>query len=397
MPRHAVNAIFHDANSAFVAIGIVFSCGAAAIIHLLANAGLAADATPSPDPFFFSLRWPGSTVRRAHLYCGSFLFSSDWISLLAGLARPRPRFAVPAAVVSGIAAGFRPSSILFLCPLLLFSLRKCGSEAVSGGIAALVLTMLAWLIPMVWMSGAKSYLSALVSLWQTVPGKTSVFNSSVSNSVARAGTIVDIAFLSFGVATLLFLPGFSPKSAGERNKVVFTWVWIAPGLLFFTFVFLKFVNSGYLLILFPPVCAWMGLWAANWYADVRRPKALKTGLVIGAAVANTAMFLWMPAYCSYREVRRFEAELTNIVAALPRIASSRDTIIVGFDSHFLGYRHAGYYLPQYLTVQFPEVQLRPGIRVFAMQHRDTRLEAQSCRGVLPEFCAVPFAPRGSRV
>ena len=51
-------------------------------------------------------------------------------------------------------------------------------------------------------------------------------------------------------------------------------------------------------------------------------------------------------------------------------------MIVGFDSHFLGYRHAGYYLPDYLTVQFPEVQLASGMRVFAMRHRDTALEGE---------------------
>ena len=50
-------------------------------------------------------------------------------------------------------------------------------------------------------------------------------------------------------------------------------------------------------------------------------------------------------------------------------------MIVGFDSHFLGYRHAGYYLPDYLTVEFPEVKLAAGKRVFAMQYRNTLLES----------------------
>jgi hypothetical protein len=223
-----------------------------------------------------------------------------------------------------------------------------------------------------------------------VPAKESVFNSSVFNSVARAGAIVAIVFLSFGMATLLFVRGLSRKSAGERSKVVFTWVWIAPGLLFFTFVFLKFVNSGYLLILFPPVCAWTGLWAANWYAEVQLPGALKVTLVGCVAITNAAIFILAPVYCSYREVRRFEAELTSIVTALPQIASSRDTMIVGFDSHFLGYRHAGYYLPQYLTVQFPEVQLGSGIRIFAMRHRDTRLEVSLAAGSFQDFVMFPL-------
>jgi hypothetical protein len=102
---------------------------------------------------------------------------------------------------------------------------------------------------------------------------------------------------------------------------------------------------------------------------------LKVLAMGGCAAANTMLFVGAPVYCSYGEVRRFEAELRNIIGVLPQIASPRETLIVGFDSHFLGYRHAGYYLPDYLTVQFPEVQLRSGMRVFAMKNRDTRLEA----------------------
>ena len=49
---------------------------------------------------------------------------------------------------------------------------------------------------------------------------------------------------------------------------------------------------------------------------------------------------------------------------------------MSFDSHFLGHRHAGYYLPDYETVQFPAVRLAPGLRAFEMRNRDTRLESE---------------------
>src|SRR2546428_2240825 len=55
------------------------------------------------------------------------------------------------------------------------------------------------------------------------------------------------------------------------------------------------------------------------------------------------------------------------------MAASGDPLIVGFDSHFLGYRHAGYYLPEFLTVQFPELNYPDGKRAFALEGRDTRL------------------------
>src|SRR5262249_35485403 len=144
--------------------------------------------------------------------------------------------------------------------------------------------------------------------------------------------------------------GLGPKSTVEQDKKIFTWVWILPGLLFFTFVFLRFVNSGYLLVLFPPVCVWLGHWMAEWYALLCWPKFFKTAVISLGAASNTAIFLFAPVYCSQASVRQFEYELRDVRAALPRIASPGETLIVGFDSHFLGYRHAGYYLPDYSTV-----------------------------------------------
>jgi hypothetical protein len=114
-----------------------------------------------------------------------------------------------------MAAGFRPSSLLLLCPLLLFSLRSANRKQTLGAVGALALTMLAWFIPMIG----------------------------------------------------------------------------------------------------------------------------------GCAAVNALVFVYAPVYCSYGEVRRFERELQNIIGVLPQIASPGDTMIVGFDSRFLGYRHAGYYLP----------------------------------------------------
>jgi len=184
-------------------------------------------------------------------------------------------------------------------------------------------------------------------------------------------------------------PARSGDSSGGRPKTVFTLVWIGPALFFFTFIYLKFVNSGYLLALAPPACAWMGLWPQPGYASIHWPRALKIVAIGGCAAANTLVFVCAPVYCSYGAVRRFEAELRNIIEVLPQIASPRDSLIVGFDSHFLGYRHAGYYLPDYLTVQFPEVQLASE-RVFAMQDRDTWLERGLPATAVHNFVLFPL-------
>jgi hypothetical protein len=111
---------------------------------------------------------------------------------------------------------------------------------------------------------------------------------------------------------------------------------------------------------------------------------------VGAAV-NVLIFLGSPLYCSYRSVRHFETQLAGICRALPQVASADDTLIVSFDSHFLGYRHAGYYLPGYLTLEYPEVKLREGTRIFAMQGRDTRLLTGLPATTYSRFVIFPLA------
>jgi len=388
------NLLFHDANAALVAISIVFSCGAAAMIYVLAYNWFGRNAAVFAGLIFlFSpLAWFHGTV--ALTYIVETFFSALTGYLCWRMCRGAAGCILPGAIVVGMAAGFRPSSLLLLGPLLLFSFRNANRKQAAAGMGGLALTLLAWFIPMIRIGGGKPYIASLVSLWVAVPSRGTVFNSSGFNSLARATATLGIYFLCFGCAALLPFRARSGDSSSGRPKTIFTLVWIGPGLLFFTFIYLKFVNSGYLLALAPPACAWMGLWASTWYANTDWSRALKIAAIGGCAAANTMVFVCAPVYCSYRAVRRFEAELRNIIQVLPQIASPRETLIVGFDSHFLGYRHAGYYLPDYLTVQFPEVRLTSGTRVFAMQDRDTWLERGLPDTTVHDFVMFPL-PSGA--
>jgi hypothetical protein len=107
-------------------------------------------------------------------------------------------------------------------------------------------------------------------------------------------------------------------------------------------------------------------------------------------VVNITIFLASPLYCSYRSVRHFENELDSIRVTLPQLGSANDILIVGFDSHALGYRHAGYYLPNYVSLEYPEVKLPEGVRVFAMHERDTRLLAALPSGSYSRFVFFPL-------
>jgi hypothetical protein len=372
----AANFVFHDANTAFVFISIVASAGALIMIWVLANTWFGRKpALFAALSFVFSpLVWFHGTVPLTYAV---EMFFSALTGYFCWRVYREGRLAAVAAATAGLAAGFRPSFLLFVGPLLLFSLffgpergRRVRLMAATG---ALGLTVCVWFFPMVWQSGGfEAYFSALFSLWRTVPGRQTVVNSTVANSIARLFSIAGIYVLCFGAAALASFRR-APESTLDRPKRSFILVWILPALFFFTLIFLKFVNSGYLLVIAPPVFAWLALKAADWYQHLRTTQPRKLLLVGGCVVANILIFLFAPVYSSWLSVHRFEAELENIVRTIPTIALPADTMIVGFDSHFLGYRHAGYYLPGWFTVQYPEVRLASGIRVFTMEGADTRL------------------------
>jgi len=387
-----LNLVFHNANLALVVLSILASCALVVLIYKLTLDWFGPMAAQFGGLFFlFSpLAWFHGIV--ALTYSVEAFFSGLLGYLCWRIESGRAGFVLPAAVALGVSAGVRPSSLLFLTPLFLFSLRKATPKGRGVGLAALAATLTAWFVPMVSIcGGVRVYFDALFSLWRMVPSNFTVFNSSPANSIARAFTIVFIFLLIFGAASLAPLGALASSAPTDSRKKNFTFVWIGPALCFFTFGYLRFVTSGYLLLLCAPACLWFGFWASEGYQASTWRRSSKLAVIgLGAAV-NVAIFIASPFYCSYRQVRRFEAELESVTTALPQLGLPQDTLLISFDSHFIGFRHVGYYLPDYLTVEYPEAHLKEGIRVFSMHQRDTRLLTELPGGPYTRFvlCSLP--------
>jgi Protein of unknown function (DUF2723) len=386
-----INFVLHDANLALVLLSIAASCGVIILIYTMAMDWFGpGEARFSSLIFLFSpLAWFHGIV--ALTYSVEAFFSALLGYLCWRVECGALELIVPAGVALGISAGVRQSSLLFLGPIFLFSLRHVPRKRQFAGVGSVVITVALWFFPMIWASGGFStYFGALESLWRLVPGQDTLFNSSPATSIARAFTVALIYLITYGVAS--FIPFFVSNSLWpeDRRRQIFTLVWIAPALFFFTFIFFKFVNSGYLLLLVAPGCLWLGYWASQWYGRSRLKRTAKLALIgLGAAV-NILVFVASPFYNSYRSVRHFEKELDAIRTALPGVGSPSDTLIIGFDAHFLGYRHAGYYLPSYYVFEYPQVNLLEGTRIFSMSQRNTRLLAALPAGTYSKFIFFPL-------
>jgi hypothetical protein len=390
-----VNLLVHDANLALVLVSVAASMATVAIIYLLAQEWFGTRAAQVAGILFLlsPLAWFHGTV--ALTYSVEAAFSALLGYLCWRIHKGAAAFVVPAAIALGVSAGIRPSSLLFLGPLFLFSLWSVPIRKSLLGLSVLALTGAAWFLPMIQISGGfENYFGALVSLWRMVPSKNTVFNSPLANSLARACFIAFIYFLCFGFASLAPLLAPREPEVSQKTRTVFTAVWVLPALCFFTFIYLKFVNSGYLLLVAVPGCVWIGHWIADWYDRARWPRAVRLTLLTLCAAVNVAIFLAFPAYCSFRSVRRFEAELNGVKEAMPQVGAPSDLLVVSFDNHFLGYRHAGYYLPSYLTIEYPEAHLAEGTRIFAMQGRSTELLPALPAGAWSRFVLFPL-PAGN--
>src|SRR5204863_5680147 len=128
------------------------------------------------------------------------------------------------------------------------------------GVLILSLAVAAWFFPMVSEAGGiQQYSRALWDLWNIVPGAPTP-GSPIILSFARGATIAFILVLTFGLAGAMFLLRIPNANTGPVRG--FLLVWILPAICFFTLVFLKFVNSGYLLLITPPLFALLGNRAA---------------------------------------------------------------------------------------------------------------------------------------
>jgi hypothetical protein len=390
-----VNFLVHDANLALVLVSVAAGMATVAMIYLLALDWFGPRAAQFAGMLFlFSpLAWFHGTV--ALTYSVEAAFSALLGYLCWRTYKGNAAFVVPAAIALGVSAGIRPSSLVFLGPLFLFSLGAVPIRKGLLGLGVLALACVAWFLPMIYISGGfANYYGALASLWRMVPSKNTVFNSPPVNSLARAFSIAFIYFLCFGPASLAPLLAPRQPDPSQKARTIFTAVWVVPALCFFTFIFLKFVNSGYLLLVAVPGCLWIAHWIADWYDRARWPRAVRLALLTACAAVNVAIFLAFPAYCSFRSVRHFEAELDQVQTALPQVGAPSDLLVVSFDNHFLGYRHAGYYLPGYLTLEYPEAHLAEGVRIFSMQSRNTALLSALPSGAWSRFVIFPL-PAGN--
>jgi len=368
--------VFPEANDALVAVSVVASCVTVLALYELARAmyggraGLYAGIAFVLSP----LGWFHGTVALTYIAEAAGSATVGWLCWRT--RRGDPKTAVWAAAALAVTVGMRQSAILFLGPLWLFCLYRRSAREIVRAVVVFGCVCLAWFAPMIIEAGGpERYFAALSNLWTAVPAQKALTQEDGIGGAAALGAarLLTIGFIFlitigfFGVARLLRVAAPSP----EPGRTSFILVWLGPGIAFFSIVYLIFVNSGYLLVITPPLFAWVG-GVLDRFVGQSRPSASVALTLSGAAALNICVFLWAPFYFSHSSVEDFERRLDQVVTSMHDRLSSRETLIVAFDAHFHGFRHAGYYLPEFQTIAYPATRFPDGEGIYSIQDRQTR-------------------------
>jgi MFS family permease len=384
-----VNATLGDATQAYVALAMVFSAATTFTVYWLARAlydrvtAAAAGALLAVSPLFWFYGSVGLT------YAGE-AFGASLMALLAyrTLAGSVTHLYV-GALCLGLAGGLRQSLLVLLFPLwaacAVVGVRSRARLAAAAAI--LVGAVLAWFLPLVWLSGGwTAYLRASTELYASTMLPTSLLGGDLETTFRQARYVLESVLVGLGpLAIALGALPFYARRRGWATREWFLVTWVVPPLAFYTLV--HFGQAGYVLTFLPALVillsgAVVELVTAG-SERLRRPQwrwALTMAALGPLLLINTGFFVSArpePREFDHRSgdswvwrvrdeahdwilsrtaaaLREHEAVLRTYVETIRAVYDGEDTALLtelGNPRSYPWLRHAMYYLPEYPIYQ----------------------------------------------
>ena len=421
-----LNAWVSDPTLAYVALAMLFSAGTTFVLYWLARrmydraTGVVGASLLAVSPLFWFYGSVGLT------YAGE-AFAATVVAWFAyrTLTEGGGRHLYWGAFTLGLTGGMRQSVLLLLLPLWLgAAVVDIRSRPGPGPHRRLILagfilvgSVLAWLLPMMWLTGGPAaYVAASTQLYGSMLLPTSVLGGSIDVTLAQARYLIESTLVGLGPLSLvaLALPAYARRQRwGGREW--FLSVWIVPPGVFYTLV--HFGQAGYVLTFLPALVILLSrvlVWAvAAGSTRLRRPNwrwALTTAVLLPLVLVNTGFFVSarpLPREFDHRSsdswmwrardelhdwimsrtaaaLREHEAVIRTYVDTIRERYDPSDTALVTELNNPRSYpwlRHAMFYMPEYPIYQ---VQLGPmPLGFYAPQSAVTMILTPGSRILLP--------------
>jgi hypothetical protein len=378
-----VNHWLGDPPAAYVVLAVAFSGLTTFVVYFLARViydratALAAATLLAVSPLFWFYGSVGLT------YAGEALIASVVAYFAFRALRGSETDAWLAAGYLGLAGGLRQSALLLLFPLWLgaTALGRRRLRPVVVGLLVLAITVLAWFVPMIWISGGlERYIEASIDLAETVVKPTSIIGTGAGDATFRmARYMLESIVVGLGplVLAVALVPWYAQRHGfGAREWFLVTWA--VPPVLVYTLV--HFGQAGYVLTFLPALVILLAhvLLVALSSALAHRPRvrvAVAVAVVTIVVLVNGSFFVsarptprdfdaTKPGWVQRAQdeafdwifsrtaaaLREHEAVVQTFVSAIRGLYAPEDTVIVtelGNPRSYPWMRHAMYYLAEY--------------------------------------------------
>jgi hypothetical protein len=245
------------------------------------------------------------------------------------------------AILLGLAGGFRQTTLLFMLPLCVYSIRHTKIKHIIGAGIVLMLIGISWGFPLITASGGlSSYFIEMRRISSVLEQKSLV---SILSAIIMGGNL----------ALLLLLGPLSGKFKASkerhfRDEGCFLALWILPSLI--VTVFFHYGQPGYILYLIPPLAiytpslirgflVWLSTKWPGQSMNTRNEIEQKFMLTVGLFILIGIML----SYVGMHRIRindRYWAEIEG----LPNTYIPAETMVL---SNVIDFRQHGYNMPNY--------------------------------------------------
>jgi hypothetical protein len=392
-----VNAWLGDPTATYVALAVVFSGLTTFVVYVLARSvydrrtALAAATLLAVSPLFWFYGSVGLT------YAAEALFASLVAYFAFRALEGQETDVWLAAAYLGLAGGMRQSMLLLLFPLWLVAACRASRRprTVPIGLAILGVVVLAWLYPLIQLTGgAERYWAASRQLADSVVLPTSVVGGPLETTLRMSRYLLESVLVGLGPLALgvLLLPWYLRRHGwGAREWLVLAW--ITPPVVVYALV--HFGQAGYVLTFLPALVILLSRVLVTAFAEAsalaRHPRvrtAVTAGVVGAVVLVNGSFFVnarplprdfdtTKPAWRRVAEndafdwifsrtaaaLREHEDVVRTFVGAIRGLHPPEETVVItelGNPRSYPWLRHAMFYLPEYSMFELRVGDQTPG-------------------------------------
>ena len=349
-----------DANTSFIVISIVASGLTVVSIFLLAHrmfdgmTALGASVLAISSPLF----WFYSEV--ALTYIVESFFSVFFAYICWRILNGEHKLIFISALLLALAGGIRQSTIVFLIPLWLYSIKNVRYEYILISFSLLIAGVVSWLLPMLSMTGGfVKYQAAMNEHWAETFEPFTCINLGFKCLLPYA--LKFFRFVSYGLGLFAAISIFCIIMTGFKNikrtlfshYSIFIGLWIAPFIFALILLFMHTANPGYSLFFIPALLIASVKIVKSATEKVYSSVNIFVVLILFTTIFNVYVFIFSTSPLSRNMLEKNYSYITNFVTSIRAHFSPSDTIIVSPEVLFLpnyieaSPRHFMYYLPEY--------------------------------------------------